>query len=280
MNDAELHRSAVLVAISVLILIAIGSYISSRANAPQPPSLSVINARFHTMVAVAVGILALCVAVAQSRTRERYVLVWTALALFAVTAWVGWLGWPLLHASLAPLAFAIMVAIAVVTSSGWNEAPEIVDGQAAPLLRPLAIAAPPVVLLQIVLGAAYHHRLTGVIPHMGGAMVASLTTLVAAMLVMQQYPRHRALRSAARWLMSIVLIQITLGVMAFSMQLLDVENWMALVIATASHAVVGSVTLAASMVLAMQVQRSVHRALHYQSTSTADSVKVRHSMDY
>jgi heme A synthase len=173
-----------------------------------------------------------------------------------------------------------VVAIAVITSSGWNESPEIVDGQGAPLLRPLAIAAPWLVLLQIVLGAAYHHRLTGVIPHMGGAMVASLTTLMAAMLVMQQYPRHRALRSAARWLMSIVLIQITLGVMAFSMQLLDVENWMALVIATASHAVVGSITLAASMVLAMQVQRNVRRALHYQSTSTADSVKVRHSMDY
>jgi heme A synthase len=165
----------------------------------------------------------------------------------------------LLHASLAALAFSILIAIAVLSSSLWAETPELVDGHATPLLRPLAIAAPPLVLLQIVLGAAYRHKLTGVIPHLGGAMIVSIATLVAAMQVKQHYPGHRAMRVAATWLIAVVLAQVILGATAFAMQLLGLGNAIALIIATASHVVVGSLTLAAALVLAMQVQRNVPR---------------------
>jgi hypothetical protein len=44
------------------------------------------------------------------------------------------------------------------------------------------------------------------------------------------------------------------------MQLLEVKNTIAVIVATASHVVVGSLTLSASLVLAMQVQRNVRHA--------------------
>jgi heme A synthase len=166
----------------------------------------------------------------------------------------------LLHATLAPLAFSILVAIAFLSSSRWNDTPELVDDHASPLVRRLAIAGPPLVLLQTTLGAAYRHKLTGVIPHLVGAMIVSIVILAAATLVTQHHPLHRGLRSAAKWMTSILLAQVILGATAFAMQLLDVDDPIAVMIVTSSHVVVGSLTLAASLLLAMQVQRNVRHA--------------------
>jgi len=257
--NAEFHRYAVAVAIGVLIVITVGAYVTSEATAPHPPSRSLINASVHRMAGLAVLILTLFLAIWDTEAKEGFVLGWVALALVLSEALAGWLGQPLLHASVAPLAFGIVVAVVVLTSSSWNEAPELVSGHAAHLLRRFALAAPVLVLLQSGLGAAYRHKLTSVIPHLGGAMVVLLVTLIGAIQVTQQYPKHRALKSAATWLVSITLAQVALGVTAFAMRLLDVRNSTAVVISTASHVVVASLTLAASLVLAMQVQRCVRR---------------------
>ncbi len=267
MSNHELHRYALAVCFGILVVIAIGAYITSQAGAVQPAAGGGLHARFHVVVAVVVGILTLGLAVGQSLSKEGPILGWTAVGFYVADGALGWLGWPVLHASLAPVVLAIPVAIAVITSAGWGQEPDPADAGRAPLLRPLAIAAPPVVALQIVLGAAYRHKVTSVMPHMAGAMIAGLATLVAAMLVMQQYPQHRAMRSAAIWLMSIVLTQVTLGVTAFTMQLLEIQNIAVLNITTASHVVVGSLTLAASVVFAMQVIRHLRRTQAPGSTA-------------
>jgi hypothetical protein len=260
MVNVQFHRYAVVVATSALMLIAIGAYLTSQASGAQTASRGMINAVVHRDAAVVVVILAIGLAVWQAQADEGHLLGWAAAGLLLADGWAGWLGRPLLHASLAPLAFSVLVTIAILTSSLWAEVPELVDGGAAPLLRPLAIATPPLVLLQTVLGAAYRHKLIGVIPHLGGAMIVSFAALIAAMLVIQRYPGHRALGFAANWLISIVLAQVVLGVTAFAMQLLEVKNTIAVIVATASHVVVGSLTLSASLVLAMQVQRNVRHA--------------------
>lgn len=97
-------------------------------------------------------------------------------------------------------------------------------------------------------------------PHMAGAMIVSMVTLVVAIVVLQQYPTHRSLRPAAISLLSIVPAQVTLGVTAFTMELLDATNSLVVVLVTSAHVVVGALTLAASMVLAIQVQRNVQHA--------------------
>ena len=254
--NPKFHRYAVLVATSSLILIAIGACITSQATGRQPDSRGILDAVVHKDMAVAVGILIFGLAFWQSLEQEVSLLIWAALGLFALEGWLGWSGGALLHASLAPLAFAILVAIAVVTSSGWNEKPELVEDRAAATLRLFAIATPPLILLQIMLGAAYRHKLIGFLPHLGGAMIVTLALLVLAMLILQRHPEHRMLCRAAAWLISILVAQVILGFAALVVPLLTLSP-IAVIAATASHVVVGSLTLAANLVLAMQVQRNV-----------------------
>jgi hypothetical protein len=122
--DPKFHRYAVLVVISSLILIAIGAYVTGQASGRQPASRGVLDAVVHKDLAVVVGILVL--GLVWKLVEQDCLLGWTALGFFALEGWVGWPGAPLVHASLAPLVFAIFVAIAVVTSSGWNEVVSIV----------------------------------------------------------------------------------------------------------------------------------------------------------
>ena len=257
--NPKFHPYAVLLVISSLIPIGIGAYITSQATGRQPASRGILDAVVHKDVAVAVGVLALGLAAWQLHKQEESLLLWTAVGFLALEGWVGWLGGALLHASLAPLVFAIFVVIAVVTSSAWNEAPKLVEDPAAPTLRFFAFATPPLILLQIMLGAAYRHKLIGVLPHIGGAMIVALPILALAMLILQRHPEHRNLCSAATWLISIFLAQVMLGVTAFIMPLLNVSPT-AVIAVTTSHVVVGSLTLAANLMLAMQVQRSVYAA--------------------
>lgn len=255
----KFHRYAVLIAISSLFLIAIGACITSQATGRQPASRGILDGVVHRDVAVAVGILALGFAFWQSLDQEVPLLVWAALGFFALEGWVGWLGEALLHASLAPLAFAIFVALAVVTSAGWNVAPELVEDRAAPALRLFAIATPLLTLLQIMLGAAYRHNLIGLLPHLGGAMLVTLVILVLAMLIRQRHPEHKKLCTAATWLICILGAQVMLGFTALVLPVLKVSP-IAVIAATASHVVVGSLTLAANLVLVMLVHRTVYLA--------------------
>ena len=258
--NRNMNRYAVLVASSALALIAIGAYVTSRATAPQMDTHGWFDARVHAGAAAIVGALALYLALRQSQILAS-ILAWTFVALFAIQGSVGWLGARVLHATLAPAVFASAVAVVLVTSEGWSELSESVDARAVPLLRPLALAGPPLILLQTLLGAGYRHKLTGVIPHLAGAMIVTLSALIGAMLIFQRCPHHASLRSAAKWLMAAVLAQVTLGATAFAMQLLGLASTAALVIATTSHVIVGSLTMSASVVFAMQVLRAVGPAV-------------------
>lgn len=257
--NPKFHRYAVLVAISSLILIAMGAYITSQATGRQPASRGILDGVVHMDVALALGILVLGLAFWQSLDQEVSVLVWIALSCLALEGWVGWLGAGLLHATFAPVAFAIFVAIAVVTSSSWNEAPKLVVDRPPATLRLFAIATLPLILLQIMLGAAYRHKLTGLLPHLGGAMIVTLAILVLAMLILQRHPEHRKLCVAATWLIALLLAQVLLGFTALVLPQLKLSP-IAEIAATALHVVVGSLTLAANVVVAMQVQRNVRLA--------------------
>lgn len=254
--NPKFHRYAVLIAIASLILIAIGAYITSQATGKQPAAHGILDGVIHKNAAIAVGILALGLAYWQSLEREVPLLVWIALGVFALAGWVGWLGDAVLHASLAAVAFAIFVTIAVVTSPAWHETPELVGDAAAPALRIFASATPPLILVQIMLGAAYRHRLIGILPHLGGALIVTLAILVLGILIRQRHPDHKKLCATATWLMCLLGLQVTLGFTALLVPILEASP-IAVIAATAAHVVVGSVTLAANVVLAMLVHRSV-----------------------
>ncbi len=274
-----LHRFALLTAAAALILIASGAFLTSAREASAAPDVSAAatlpGAGVHQAFGIVVTALALLLAVWTFLAgRGAWLRIWAAAAIVtgAADSFVAFhapllAGLAAVHAALTPLFFGCLVGVAFLTSPDWKAAPEPVDDRGMHFLRPLAISAPLLVLLQIVLGALYRHKVTGVMWHMAGAMIVSLVTLIACMVVIQQYPSHRPLKDSAVHLMSIVLLQVALGVTAFTMQLLETENTVALAVMTASHVVIGNLTLAASLLFAVQVHRNVLLAVEEKAAT-------------
>jgi len=114
---------------------------------------------------------------------------------------------------------------------------------------------PFLVIVQISLGAAYRHKVLGVMPHMAGAMLVVLPLLVVSVLLLQNFPAHPTLRPVAIAAMSVVLLQASLGIAAFVMRLMDFDTSKGFLFLAATHVCVGALTLAASVVLALEVRR-------------------------
>jgi heme A synthase len=162
------------------------------------------------------------------------------------------------HACLAQLFFSVTVAIAVFTSRNWQQGPDLVEDYGWPSLRSLAILTPVLVLVQIGLGAGFRHRAFSLLPHIIGAMIVPLAILLVGMFVLQQFPKHRSLRPAAAGLLSITLLQVFLGIAAYVARINAAEYPLAMVLTTVAHVATGGLTLAASVVLAIQIRRNVH----------------------
>ncbi len=147
--------------------------------------------------------------------------------------------------------------IATLASPGWNRGPEIVDDRGHSSLPGLALAAPFVVLLQIALGECYRHNLLGVLPHICGAVAATAVILLVCLSVTQDFADIPALNSTGIALLCIVLTQICAGIATFTMRLQHLEDTSAFLYSSMFHMLVGSLTLAATVVMATQVRRNV-----------------------
>jgi heme A synthase len=268
--NPRLHRCALFLVIFALAVVVSGAFITSTEVAARQSQASIpgdgFDQVFHRALAVALTILifgtAIWTSVAATAGWLR-AIVWTGVVIVVSGAALGWPVPPLspsvgvFHALLAHLLFSLMVVLAVGTSSGWNCEPELVDGSSRPLLRPFAVATPPVVFLQIALGAAYRHDMTGVMPHMAVAMGVAFMALIVSSVILQNFNRPASLRRAAIALISLVLTQVCLGIAAFLMLVLNAAGTIYFILVTVGHVTVGAATLAASVVMAMQVWRSV-----------------------
>jgi len=113
------------------------------------------------------------------------------------------------------------------------------------------------VLLQIALGAAFRHNSTSVLWHILNAMIVLLVILIAGVFVLRQYPEHPTLRPAALALVIVAGVQVLLGFSVYLVLLMSSENNTGLIITGVLHVVNGALTLAASAVFAMQIQRNL-----------------------
>lgn len=267
-----LNRFAIVVAVYALIVVGSGAIVTSSKETIAAQNSTRVEtpagAGVHPVMGAALAGMSLALAAALwlSKRGSLATLAMVLIALSAADVLVVFsqtadADRAVLHAWLAAALFATLSAIVLFTSQYWEREPELVGDNGLRFLRPLTISTPPLVLVQVVLGAMYRHKLTNVFWHMGGALLVSLATLVGAMVVIQQYPAHRALKNSATALMSIVLTQVAFGVAAFTLQLLDTGNPLALELATVSHVLVGNLTLAASLVFAIEVQRSVRGSI-------------------
>jgi heme A synthase len=166
----------------------------------------------------------------------------------------------ILHAWLALLFLATTAVNAVCTSSGWNCGPERVRDRGWPSLRSLSTATLLLVLIQVGLGTAFRHKVSGLLPHMLGAMLVALVGLVLCMFVTQQFPKHRSCRPAANALLAITLVQVFLGIGTLTVRMMTDQNTVPVILFTMSHVATGGLTLAASVVLAIQIRRHVESA--------------------
>ena len=282
METPWLHRYATLVAVCTLLLVLAGASVTSKEAGLSVPDWplsygqvipqmtgGVLFETGHRMIATVVGILTIILAIWIARVEKRSwmrKLGWIAVGGVVAQGLLGGATVLLLqpapisiaHACLAQLFFSVTVALAVFTSRNWQQGPDPVEDYGWPSLRSLAILTPHLVLAQIALGAGFRHRAFGLMPHIIGAMIIPLAILLVGMFVLQQFPRHRALRPAAVALLSITGVQVLLGIGAYFARLEAVDYPLAMVLTTVAHVATGGLTLAASVVLAIQIRRNVH----------------------
>jgi len=165
-------------------------------------------------------------------------------------------GIPVVHALLAPVFFSFVVAIAVLTSKSWQAGPKHVESPWKPL-RPLGIAVPILIVIQIALGTAFRHNAMGVLWHILDALIVLAVVMVAGVFVLRQYEEHHSLRPAALALLIVAGVQVLLGFSVYLVLLMSSDNNTGLIVTGVLHVVNGSITLAASVVLAMQMHRNL-----------------------
>ena len=295
MQTSWLHRYAILVAVCTLLLVLAGASVTSKEAGLSVPDWplsygqvipdmtgGVLFETGHRDIAGVVGILTIILAIWISRVEKRpwmRRLGWVAVSLVVAQALLGGATVLMLqpppvsiaHACLAQLFFSVTVAIAVFTSRKWQEGPEPVEDYGWPSLRSLAIVTPILILLQIALGAGFRHRAFGLLPHVVGAMIVPLVILLVGVFALHQFPKHRSLRPAAVALLSITGVQVFLGVIAYIARINAAEYPLAMVLTTVTHVATGGLTLAASVVLAIQIRRNV-RVRASEATETHEQV--------
>jgi len=251
-----LYPYSILVALCVFTAIICGAWVTSVRAVPGSADATINGLHFAVGIGTAVLMLGLSIGLVVADFR---VLGGMALVLTALDSVCGINAAPVSHAVCAPLLLAVAAASVACTSTTWRRGPELVYDSGWPSLRSLAVITPAFVLAQVILGAAFRHKVAGLTWHILGAMVVSLAVLLLGMFVMQQFPKHPALRPPAIALLTLVLVQVLLGIAAITAEMMAPDNTVpqSVMLWTAAHVAVGSLTLAASVVLSIQIRRNV-----------------------
>ena len=138
------------------------------------------------------------------------------------------------------------------------------DDAGAPPLHWLALAAAFCVFAQLALGASARHQAIGILPHVAGALIATGMVLWVSLRILMRHAGHDALRRSGLALLTITFLQVFLGIAAYISRLATAaapQPMPIMVGFTVAHVAVGALTMAASVVLVIQVLRHVRRPL-------------------
>ncbi len=161
------------------------------------------------------------------------------------------------HALIAQSFFGLIVALAVFTSRSWfvdREGKEDKGGVALRMLTPITISS---MLVQLVLGAGYRHGVWGILPHVLGAVVVTAMIIWTAAAVLIRHDDAYLKRPAALALV-LLLLQVSLGLGAYFSRVAaegDPQPLEPMISLTASHVVVGALTLATMVTLTLRCYR-------------------------
>ena len=281
-----LHRYAVLLAFCTLLLVVAGGLVTSNDAGLSVPDWPLSygklmppmegNIRYehgHRMVATTVGLLTIGMAIWLWRADHRRWVRRLGLIALAAVCVQGVLGGmtvifmlpkpvSISHACLAQLFFATTVALALFTSESWKRGARIVDDNGWPGLHWLAVVTAACVLAQLALGASARHRALGALPHILGAFVVTGMILWVTLRILMRHSEHIALRRSALALLCITFLQVFLGIAAYMSRLATadaVQPMPVMIVFTVFHVAAGALTMAASVVLSIEVFRNVRR---------------------
>lgn len=227
----------------------------------------------HRVIAAILGLFIVILAIVLWRKDERPWVKWFGVAAVGGVIAQGVLGgltvlkllhyWlPVMHACMAQIMFATLVAIAVITSRWWMEELPQYEDKATPTIHTVVVLNACSIFLQIALGAAFRHKYSPVTPH----VVWALGVLLVASWTARQLGRRFADSpeiSRVRFLLhGIVGVQLLLGIAALWTRIRTAEDpqpMPAMVTATVIHTVVGAILFAVSILVVLFCYRLVPR---------------------
>ncbi len=264
MQIVRLHRFAVLASVCTLTLVVLSAFVTSSAGGALAWN------EIHRAAIMIVGLLIVALAACVARTqpgklvRGAAFLAAGAVGLQALLGALASITAPpeavaAAHGLLAHIVFAASAAVAVCTSAGWQSpAPSVADG-GWPSLRSLAVATPLFVVAQVVLGASYRHDILGLLPHVLGALAVTVFGLMFAVFAILQCQDHNPIQQAAKVFAGVTFLQVLLGIAAYLGRVTGANGAGRAVSALpVAHVAVGSLTLAASVILAIHILRYVY----------------------
>src|ERR1700687_4237106 len=133
------------------------------------------------------------------------------------------------HATLAQLFFCTVVSLTVFTSKGWSERHETQEEQGTVPLSYLCVAAAVTIFLQLILGATLRHSAPWdrqlptelVLAHVGGAAAVALVLGAVTLSTLRRYPGVAYLTRPASLALTLLVLQLLLGVSAYITRLLS-----------------------------------------------------------
>lgn len=290
--DAEaklgLHRLAILLACLTVVLLVAGALVTSNEAGDSVPDwpLSfgrwlirsnnfVANVRYeysHRFIAGVVGLTTLILAVwaylGERRSWMRKLGLVALIGVVAQAAIGGMRVWfpeykaliAVPHALVAQSFFAVVISIAVFTSRSWRSPHQVKPDDKGLPLRRLVGTTVLVVLIQLVLGAGFRHQAFGIIPHIVGAVVATVLIATTVVAVVRRYRDEGYLVRPARLAIALLVVQLGLGVAAYLARLgaaADPQPLEPMISLTVAHLVVGALTLATVVVLTLRCYQVV-----------------------
>jgi cytochrome c oxidase assembly protein subunit 15 len=295
-----LHRFAKIVAGATFLLIVIGGLVTSTGSGLSVPDWPNTYGHFmfsyplsgmvggilyehgHRMIASVVGLLTTILAVWLWIKEPRRWVKWLGVSAFVAVLTQGILGGltvlyllptpiSVLHGCLAQTFFCMTIAIAVVTSPGWQEQTPKLDIEGKPNPQNVAFLTLFAVFGQLIIGATMRHMGAGlaipdfplafgkVIPpittqaiainflHRIGALIVTICIVATFITIRRNYKNEKGLANPATVLLSAVVLQITLAAITVWTNKAPIP--------TTAHVATGAFVLGTSFYLVMRIHQ-------------------------
>ena len=285
-----LNRFAILVACATFFLIIAGALVTSNDAGLATEDWPLSNGQFfpemvgnlfwehgHRMIATTVGMLTIVLMIyilaKETRSWVRKLGVFALLAVI-VQGLLGGITVKFLlplpvstaHATLAQLFFCTTVSLAVFTSRSWMEARVLPAEKDVVPLRNLCTAALATIFLQLILGATLRHSATWdkhlptglILSHIGGAVAVTLALGSAAITTLRRYKDERFLTRPAVVALSLLVVQLFLGLAAYLTRLAspnDPQPLNPMIAITVAHVACGALVFVSTIVLTLRTFR-------------------------